>query len=745
MKRLFLVFIIVVLTGGTYAQDISMVSTDEFRDIMNAYVSKGNVQYDRSCRYGIKMYADSIECSLQKRSNIGLLQQNDSLEYTADLYKLYGDWHYENGNYDIKSYPEAEKFLRMAEQIYEENSSLPRGLNNLPIIRRDVAQLLYKLGRYQEALSYMDSAYVAYERAYDNGEFFETDIEYLMMLDLQSQKAMCLARTGRTDEALEIMNDLLTVYPKTSENYYEILRKKAKIIILSGKLGSEKSALTLYKEYFTWRKAEAIKMLGTMTSSEREDYWMRIRPFIADCYQLESEDPTFLYDVTLFAKGLLLQLNRMSGYGVASESALLSLQYSWTDIQNVLSDDDCAIEFVQYEKLGNQLMGAIVLKKSGLPVWVGMMSPNTFYNYKIGTSGTTNRERLEATGVDTQGKRNRLYNDETFTSAIWHSELVSAIGNIKKIYFAPDGYLQQFAIEYMEYSPFAEAEIYRLSSTRRLLEKTSVCSDAALFVGNVDYNARDQKGSQGNDSLAFEHVVNSHVSFPLFDQADLETQSLMAIRNCPSDTLLSGSSASEQNFMQLCSKFPMLVISTHGHFDEAHIVESTEIKTNRTDESLSHSLLAMAGINMNTQNESFERDHKDGILSARELSNVDMGAVDMVVLAACQTGMGYITADGVFGLQRGFKNAGVDVLVVSLWEVHNDATRLLLLSFLNYMKEGLKAHAAFTKARQIMSDTDEANAERLRIFGADCQINGMLDSYEEPYYQNAFIMIDAIE
>ncbi len=748
MKKLILVFTAILLTVGSYAQDVRSISDEEFREMMNAYVTKGNIQYDRSYRNGIRLYADSIEYALQERAKNSSLERNDSLEFTADLYKLRGDWHYENGNYDEKSYKEAERLLRQAEQIYEENSSLPRGLNHLPIIRRDMAQLMYKLGRYQEALSYTDSAFVAYERAYDNGDFYDTDSEYLTMLNLQSQKAMCLARTGNTEEALKLMDDLLKVYPKTSEDFYEVLRKKAKILMLSQKTGCEKQALELYKQYFVWRKADALKTLGTMTAAEREDYWMRTRPFIADCYQLENEDPAFLYDVSLFAKGLLLQLNRMSGHGVASESALASLQHKWTDIQKVLAVDACAIEFVQYEKLGKQRMGAIVLKKTGQPQWVQMMDPDVFYDYKIGDGDDTNRKRLAVTGVDTQSKRNRLYNDEDFCGELWNKDLVSRIGKASKIYFAPDGYLQQMAIEYMDDVPFPDAEIFRLSSTRRLIEATKIKTDAALVVGGVRYSSHTADEGEGNDQTAYEYFSQSHSSFLDLEGSKGECDVILQNRNNPKDRLLSGDNATEDSFIQVCNQYPLLLLSTHGSFDEAHLPQGTDVKPVLTDESLSHALIAFAGINTNTSNSEFDSSHRDGLLSARELSAIDMSNVDMAVLSACQTGLGYITSDGVFGIQRGFKNAGVDCLVVSLWEVSDAATRVLMTSFFKYLGENMTPHKALMKARDTLRDSEAMENERKRVFNASSlteEVINTADSYDTPYFRNAFIMIDAIE
>ena len=742
MRKLIVAIIFFLSLRCSFAQDVSTCSEDVFRKIVRSYVTKGNIQYDRSYRNGIKLYADSLENALELRSEAGLFaKKEDSLEFTADLLKLRADWYYENGNYDSNSYKEAEKCFRQALSIYEVNSTLIGPLNRLPVIQREMAQLMYRINRYEEALSYTNDAYNAYVNAYKNGLFYETDNEYATMLDIKSQKAMCLARIGNAREALSLIDELLKVYPKSSDGYYEMLRKKGKILMLSQKPGRERKALRLYKQYFSWRKADALKTLRTMTSAEREDYWMRIRPFVADCYQLEYADPDFLYDVTLFSKGLLLQLNRISGSGVVGEDAIASLQHSWTDIQDAMAKDACAIEFVQYEKDGRQHMAALVLNKKGNPKWIAMMAPDEFYSYKINGGLFDNRTRMSTEN----DRMERLYQDSLLCNEIWSQSLVKAVGSVKKVYFSPDGYLHHLAIEYMDYCPFKDVEIFRLSSTRRLLEDASVKYESALIVGNVDFWASVQTNATGNDSLAFELFAKSGKSFDKLENSGIECELMMETRKCPLDTLFSGVMATEQNFLNLCDSYPIIIVSTHGYFDDAHIVAGTDIKTNMSDESLSHSLLALAGINRNVADENYHKKFKDGILSAREISNANMEGVELVILSACQTGLGYITSDGVFGIQRGFKNAGAGALVVSLWEVNSDATQLLILSFLKYVQEGLSPHRAFMKARCALTDSDDAQKERERLFGHDCKISELLNSYDDPYFKNAFIMIDVTE
>ena len=93
---------------------------------------------------------------------------------------------------------------------------------------------------------------------------------------------------------------------------------------------------------------------------------------------------------------------------------------------------------------------------------------------------------------------------------------------------------------------------------------------------------------------------------------------------------------------------------------------------------------------------------EDGILTAKEISRLDFKGLDLVVLSACQSGLGEVTGEGVFGLQRGFKKAGAQTLVMSLWNVSDDATQLLMTEFFKNLTSGMKKREAFVSAQKVV-------------------------------------------
>jgi CHAT domain-containing protein len=115
------------------------------------------------------------------------------------------------------------------------------------------------------------------------------------------------------------------------------------------------------------------------------------------------------------------------------------------------------------------------------------------------------------------------------------------------------------------------------------------------------------------------------------------------------------------------------------------------------------------------------KQEEDGILTAYEISQMDLSHTNLVALSACDTGLGDIAGDeGVYGLQRAFKIAGAKQILVSLWKTPDQASRELLTVFYQYMlRDGKEIHAALQAARQ-----------------------DLRKKYPNPYYWGAFVLVD---
>lgn len=138
------------------------------------------------------------------------------------------------------------------------------------------------------------------------------------------------------------------------------------------------------------------------------------------------------------------------------------------------------------------------------------------------------------------------------------------------------------------------------------------------------------------------------------------------------------------------------------------------------DAALMRSGLFFSGANIGLAGEQLPDDVEDGILTAQELSSMNLGSVDMAVLSACQSGLGETTGEGVFGLQRGFKLAGANTLLMSLWKVDDEATKILMTEFYRHFLSGKSKRESLYLAQQHLRAT-----------------------HPEPEYWAAFILLDA--
>ncbi|MBL7931322.1 MAG: CHAT domain-containing protein, partial [Bacteroidia bacterium] len=149
--------------------------------------------------------------------------------------------------------------------------------------------------------------------------------------------------------------------------------------------------------------------------------------------------------------------------------------------------------------------------------------------------------------------------------------------------------------------------------------------------------------------------------------------------------LFTEAAASEANFRKVKSP-TVLHIATHGYYlkdveseDKLFLgFETSSIKNN----SLLRSGLILAGAGPSTQDSTNKDSENDGILTAYEASYLNLQSTELVVLSACQTGLGdEIGTEGVAGLQRSLTIAGAKNILMSLWPVDDLATQYLMTEF----------------------------------------------------------------
>ena len=163
-----------------------------------------------------------------------------------------------------------------------------------------------------------------------------------------------------------------------------------------------------------------------------------------------------------------------------------------------------------------------------------------------------------------------------------------------------------------------------------------------------------------------------------------------------------GNSATESSFKREASNANIIHVSTHGFFNED--------KEHEHSSAMHNSGLFFANANAAWKDDykpqSFQTGYEDGILRADEIETQNLASCELVVLSACETGLGEIKGDeGVYGLQRAFKLAGANNILMSLWSVPDAATEELMKRFYEFLLSEKDIDRAFYSAQKSMKDS----------------------------------------
>ena len=162
----------------------------------------------------------------------------------------------------------------------------------------------------------------------------------------------------------------------------------------------------------------------------------------------------------------------------------------------------------------------------------------------------------------------------------------------------------------------------------------------------------------------------------------------------------------------------MSVMSTGGVEEPDRL---TWLMGQHLENPLLRSGLALAGANTWNRGETLPPEAEDGLLTAEDVSGMDLLDTELVVLSACDTGLGEVqVGEGVFGLRRTFMLAGARTLVMSLWKVPDQQTQELMADFYRLLLSGHPRAEALREAQLAL----KAKYPHPRFWGAFiCQGN----------------------
>jgi CHAT domain-containing protein/tetratricopeptide (TPR) repeat protein len=351
---------------------------------------------------------------------------------------------------------------------------------------------------------------------------------------------------------------------------------------------------------------------------------------------------------------------------------------------------------------------------------------NLFNNHEI---GNLYRSANTSMSTDLYSKNGKLF------KLIW-SPIEQYLRDVSTVYVNSSGLLNKISIGTISDSNGKSiSEKYSFHNVRSVTEILDYAPTflskstlkQAIIYGGIDYDKAKPKLTitSHEENIGYSEVAevasrSAVAKFGYLPGAESEARKVKQLcsNNGITVTSFTGVEANEESFKRLSGrKEPYILhIATHGYFfpdperkkevspRTQFMVEERKNAFKWSDDPLLRSGLIFAGANNVWGKTDYVSDStEDGILTSYEISNLDLSSCQLVVLSACETGLGDIKgSEGVFGLQRAFKMAGVKNIIMSLWKIPDEQTSELMTSFYNYCFTGKSVHDALQAAQNEM-------------------------------------------
>lgn len=307
------------------------------------------------------------------------------------------------------------------------------------------------------------------------------------------------------------------------------------------------------------------------------------------------------------------------------------------------------------------------------------------------------------------------------------------------VYYVPSQLLYQVSLESL---PLADGSLLgshykfvRLSSARELVKAQSSTLSAnprsAVLYGGLQYDLlptamiEEAKKYELPDLLVMRgDMLRGDSVFrelPGSKQEILQIESLLKANKWEVTPRI-GMEGTEESFLSMHRKAPqVLQIATHGFYYTPERAETVDYLKGYSD-AMMLSGIVLSGGNAAWRGKKLPNGVLGGVLTANNIARLDLSGTEMVVLSACQSGQGKATSEGLYGLQRAFKKAGVGTMVMALWNVSDKVATEFMITFYEQLaspKCQWDKRKAFERAKSI--------------------IRG---KYPTPFHWAAFVMLD---
>lgn len=594
-----------------------------------------------------------------------------------------------------KQFEQAEAYFLEALEIV--TATLGEKHPRLVLVFDNLARLYESQGQPQQALPYLKQSL----------EVENYNLNLVLSTGSEAAKASFFNTLPPLDRYVSFHLTAASVAAKDIA-FQAVLQRKGRVLeaVTDGlqalRQGLEPADRALLDEWGRVRSQLATLVISGIGTRSPQDYQTQIDTLEAQSRQLET---------TLG--------NRSSRFRNASQ------EISLANIQTQIPSNGALVEFVAYVPSSIDQQGestydslryaAYILKPSGEIAWQDLGEAAA-----IDATLTEFRRLLQTRSQRLKPVARRLYSQ-------LFAPLSAELAGVEHLLLAPDGQLNliPFAALINETDQYLlEAyQITYLTSGRDLLrlDDTAASQQKPVLIANPDYNAAAQtvvaaastrgSGQRAADlsNLTFGPLAGTAV------EAEEISQQLAEV------TLLTGTHATENRLKRVESP-RVLHIATHGFFLKDRVSEVTDatpqslrgtgVAANSLSDPLLRSGLALAGFNQRSSGA------EDGVLTALEAANLNLNGTQLVVLSACETGVGEVrNGAGVYGLRRAFVMAGAQTQILSLWQVSDLATKDLMVGYYQQLQ------------------ANQGRSEALR----EIQLAMLESEYAHPYYWAAFI------
>lgn len=624
-------------------------------------------------------------------------------------------------------YSSALSNIDIAKKIWEtksgKNNIHSAQLNNLS------GKIYYRSGKYSDALRSFEKARDEYKSIFDDNH-----PGYVFALGSCAQMYYILGNTNKAIESIEECTNksllyIDQVFPFLSERgkmaYWDKIKEDFEFYKTIAFTNSKEYPEMIGKILNIQLQTKSILLnsqlkiknkiyaSGDTTAIRLYQDWQDLRDNIAIAYSLSAaQRKEENIDIALLETKLETtekQLSSISGEFV-EENKSKSIIYTWKNVKQSLLDNEVAIETIPFRYFTKSFSDTIwyafvaVTNKSNNPSFV-----------------------IEENGKELETKYLKYYRnmikfskeDNASYAQYWKPVSTLLPSGTTTVYFAGDGVYNQINIETLKDEQgqylINTSNITNIGSCRDIINKNAAPAKTSKtevvqkpeidLIGNPTYYAKKEE----DESL--EQLPGSETEVK-------KINTLMSSKNWKT-LMYIGDAATEDTVKNIKSP-NVLHISTHGFFYQDNVEASNEISEKSvTNPLLMSGVVLYNGGELLSMNNINSINREDGILTAYEAMNLSLDKTELVVLSACETGLGEVkVGEGVYGLQRSFTVAGAKSIIMSLSKVSDEVTLKLMENFYtNWLQSGNKRDA-FIKAKK-----------------------DLMKEYPDPKYWGAFVMI----